>query len=86
MKIEHIYNDLRMLELSLRDRVGWYRRRAVKAKENNNLRKSDKLDAMARVYEAAWLSLAPICAELFNHTPKSYRKRKREESEMKPSR
>lgn len=49
MKIEHIYNDLRMLELSLRDRVGWYRRRAVKAKENNNLRKSDKLDAMARV-------------------------------------
>lgn len=78
MKIEAICNDLNLLRISLLDKALITRGRAENAKTAGNKGKANRLYTAGGIYESAASALKPICEELFSHTPKSYRNRKRD--------
>ncbi len=72
MKIEEIYTELESSGCRFRKKAISARETALKARKKGDLRKSDKFNAVARVYEMVSIKIGPLERELLKHTPDEF--------------
>lgn len=72
MKIEDIYTELERLGRRMDNKSKGARAVAKVAHRKGDIRKRDKFNAIARVYEMTYVDLMPLCNELLDHTPTDF--------------
>lgn len=72
MKIENIFEEFNAIESRLREKAEKARATAATARRLGNMKKWDKFNAVARVYEALLEQIGPLVGEILYHTPESY--------------
>jgi len=72
MEIEEIYEEFEKSSLRFRQKANLARIVAKKAYKKNNMKKWDKFNAIARVYDMTWLDIAPLLSELLDKTSKKF--------------
>lgn len=75
MKIEDIFTVMDKIVSRVSDKAASARRVARAAHRQGNVRKRDKFNVVARVYEMLRDELGPLSSELVEHTPAEFREK-----------